>query len=214
MSLQDFRDNRAQEKRAAVIGAATELFAEFGFNAVSMANLADAAGVSTATLYRHFADKESVFGEVIDALVRNVLATDAEPADGESTGDVAEESPDELHPLRIAARRYATILCDPVVLGLLRAVVADTEASGGFRARLAEHGGAVFASEFEQEIAALFDDRDPDQTLNVQQAGVELRAMLEHFTMLRGLLFNEVPGPADLDRLIERSVESWAKRWL
>jgi TetR/AcrR family transcriptional regulator of autoinduction and epiphytic fitness len=205
MSLQEFRDNRAQEKRAAVIEAATRLFAERGFNAVSMATLADEAGVSTATLYRHFEDKEAVFGEVIDALVRNVLS-----ADGEASGG---EDPD---PLRTAALRYATILSDPVVLGLLRAVVADTEASTGFRTRLARHGGAVFANEFEQEIAALFAARagETDQRLNVQQAGIELRALIEHFTMLRGLLFNEVPAAADRERLVDRTLESWRARWL
>ena len=204
MSLQEFRDTRAQEKRAAVIEAATRLFAERGFNAVSMATLAEAAGVSTATLYRHFEDKEAVFGEVIDALVRNVL----------STGEGASGRDEDPDPLRTAALRYAKILSDPVVLGLLRAVVADTETSSGFRARLARQGGAVFASQFEHEIAALFGRADPDQRLNVQQAGVELRALIEHFTMLRGLLFNEVPGPDDLVRLVDRSLGSWRMRWL
>ena len=87
MSLQDFRDNRAQEKRAAVIQAATTLFAERGLNAVSMATLAQAAGVSTATLYRHFVDKEAVFAEVIEYLVRNVLAD--HPAEAEDADPVS-----------------------------------------------------------------------------------------------------------------------------
>lgn len=203
MSLHTYRVHRAQEKRAAVIDAATRLFAERGFNAVSMAALAEAAGVSTATLYRHFEDKESVFAEVIDALVRDVLATDAR-APGTTDPD----------PLRTAALRYATTLCDPVVLGLLRAVVADTEASGGFRQRLAEHGSAIFAHEFEREIGALFASRTPEAAFSVRQAGVELRAMLEHFTVVRGLLFNEVPSRADLERRVDRCLDSWRKRWL
>lgn len=203
MSLKEFRDVRAQEKRAAVIDAATRLFAERGFNAVSMAALAEAAGVSTATLYRHFADKESVFAEVIDALVQNVLASNAA-----TTGSA---DPD---PLRTAALRYATTLCDPVVLGLLRAVVADTETSRGFRERLAEHGSAIFAHEFEREIGALFEAKSPEDAFNVRQAGIELRAMIEHFTVVRGLLFGEVPGRADLEHRVDRSLASWRKRWL
>jgi AcrR family transcriptional regulator len=204
MSLQDFRDNRAQEKRASVIRAATTLFAERGFNAVSMATLAQAAGVSTATVYRHFADKEAVFGEVIEYLVRNVLAD--HPAESEHAEPVSA--------LRSVAMRYATLLSDPMVLGLLRAVVADTDASSGFRARLSEYGNAIFANEFQHAIATLFGQRNPDQSLNVHQASVELRGMLEHFTVVGGLLFNEVPGAEHLERLVDRTLGSWHRCWM
>jgi AcrR family transcriptional regulator len=203
MSLQDFRDNRAQEKRAAVIQAATTLFAECGLNAVSMATLAQAAGVSTATLYRHFVDKEAVFAEVIEYLVRNVLAD--HPAEAEDA--------DPVSALRSVAMRYATLLSDPMVLGLLRAVVADTDASSGFRAKLSEYGSAIFANDFEHAIAAIFAQRSPDQSLNVHQASVELRGMLEHFTVVGGLLFNEVPGPHRLEHLVDRTLDSWHRCW-
>ena len=205
MSLKEFRDNRSQEKRAAIIRAATSLFAEKGFNAVSMAALANQAGVSTATLYRHFADKEAVFGEVVDDLIQNVLADG--PAEH---GDI---EPAAL--LEAVALRYATLLADPMVLGLLRAVVADTDTSGGFRARLSEHGNAFFTHQFERAIARLFkaSPGKPDETLNVHQASVELRGMLEHFTVVSGLLFNEVPDRQNLQRLVRRTLESWHRRW-
>ena len=69
MSLQAYRDARAREKRADILSAASRLFAERGFAQVSTAALAEEAGVSTATLYRYFADKESLFVAVIDSSV-------------------------------------------------------------------------------------------------------------------------------------------------
>lgn len=48
-------------KRAAILGAATRLFIELGFDGVSMDQIATAAGVSKLTVYSHFGDKETLF---------------------------------------------------------------------------------------------------------------------------------------------------------
>ncbi len=55
------------EKRAAVIESARRLFLAHGLDAVSVDAIASAAGVSKATVYRHFADKESLFDAVVMA---------------------------------------------------------------------------------------------------------------------------------------------------
>ena len=53
------------EKRAAVIESARKLFLAHGLDAVSVDVIASSAGVSKATVYRHFADKESLFDAVV-----------------------------------------------------------------------------------------------------------------------------------------------------
>jgi AcrR family transcriptional regulator len=50
---------------ARTLRASRELFTQNGFRAVSMQQIADAAGVNKATLYHHFADKEALFVEVL-----------------------------------------------------------------------------------------------------------------------------------------------------
>ena len=56
-----------QEKRTAILVAARELFLSEGFALVSMDAIAERAGVSKATVYSHFADKNFLFRAVLSA---------------------------------------------------------------------------------------------------------------------------------------------------
>lgn len=51
--------------RARIIDAAFRKFADLGYSGVSMQQIADAAGVTKATLYHHFQDKEALFVEMM-----------------------------------------------------------------------------------------------------------------------------------------------------
>lgn len=57
-------------RRAALIAAATQLFADSDFDAVTIARVAERAGVAKGTAYLYFATKETLFLE----LVREALA--------------------------------------------------------------------------------------------------------------------------------------------
>jgi len=74
------RSNEAHEK---VLHAALALFAERGIEATSMDAIAQSSGVSKATIYNHWADKEALLLEVM--LMVNGL--DREPEDVDS-GDL------------------------------------------------------------------------------------------------------------------------------
>lgn len=54
-------------KRAAILSAAKQLFAEHGMDGVSMDQIAQAAGVSKLTVYSHFGDKDGLLGAVVRA---------------------------------------------------------------------------------------------------------------------------------------------------
>jgi AcrR family transcriptional regulator len=54
------REQRKARTRADLAAAALELFAERGFAAVTMTDIAAAAGVGERTLYRYFSDKEEL----------------------------------------------------------------------------------------------------------------------------------------------------------
>ena len=57
----DTVESHRQEVREAILDAAGELVARRGLLAVSMSQLAEAAGIGRATLYKYFADVEHVF---------------------------------------------------------------------------------------------------------------------------------------------------------
>src|SRR5579862_1762104 len=77
---------RRVESRSAIIDAAERLFLERGFGAVSMDELAEAAGVARRTLYNQFASKEEIFREMLSRLSRQLEG--AFPPGVETRGDV------------------------------------------------------------------------------------------------------------------------------
>lgn len=65
---------RAKEiRRKALLTAAAGLFAEKGFNRVSLEDLGAAAGVSGPAVYRHFPGKQAVLGELLLSVSRELL---------------------------------------------------------------------------------------------------------------------------------------------
>jgi AcrR family transcriptional regulator len=66
------RERKKQLTRQALVGSAVRLFTERGFDATSVADIADAADVSTRTFFLHFPTKEDVL--LADAGTRIDLA--------------------------------------------------------------------------------------------------------------------------------------------
>jgi TetR/AcrR family transcriptional regulator of autoinduction and epiphytic fitness len=108
---------RGDGSREAIVGAAQRLFLERGFGAVSMDDLAAAAGVARRTLYNQFASKEEIFREML-LRVSGQLET-AFPPGIETQGDVEDV-------LRLIARMILGLHQNPEYLGFLRMVVADS----------------------------------------------------------------------------------------
>jgi AcrR family transcriptional regulator len=69
------RDRKKRQTREAISDAATQLFLEHGFEAVSLAQVADAADVSVKTIFNHFGSKEDLFFDRIDELRDSLVRT-------------------------------------------------------------------------------------------------------------------------------------------
>ncbi|MEJ5253829.1 MAG: helix-turn-helix domain-containing protein [Acidimicrobiales bacterium] len=76
------------QQEAAVVRAATELFAERGFAAVTMADIAERVGLARSSLYRYFPDKDHILlawlrreNAVLVERSRAIAESDAEPQD-------------------------------------------------------------------------------------------------------------------------------------
>ena len=65
----------ADERRNAIVAAATEVFAEKGFHGTTTRELAKAARVSEALLYKHFPSKESLFSAMLASGANGALST-------------------------------------------------------------------------------------------------------------------------------------------
>ncbi|MDM4719376.1 TetR/AcrR family transcriptional regulator [Micromonospora sp. WMMA1363] len=61
------------ERRAHLVHLAGELFAEKGFRATTVREIADAAGILSGSLYHHFDSKESIGDEILSGFLDEVL---------------------------------------------------------------------------------------------------------------------------------------------
>ena len=64
------RDARTRRRREEIVSAAARTFAEQGYAAVGMREIADAVGVRGASLYHHFASKEEILYAVCLTVTR------------------------------------------------------------------------------------------------------------------------------------------------
>lgn len=58
--------SKSEEKRTAILAAASDLFLAQGFDDVNMVAVAESAGVSKQTVYSHFGSKDELFSAAID----------------------------------------------------------------------------------------------------------------------------------------------------
>lgn len=78
---------KREERREQILDAATSAFSRKGFAATSLDDVAEAAGISRAILYRHFASKTELYQEVLDRVCDRL---DAETGRGHYDADTIE----------------------------------------------------------------------------------------------------------------------------
>lgn len=96
-----------------MVAAAEELFAEKGYAAVSIRDLAAAAQVNHGLIHRHFGSKEAVLQAVLQAMFSDVGAA------ARSNLDIgAEDYLERLYPMVAARKRHWQILMRAVLDGV------------------------------------------------------------------------------------------------
>jgi AcrR family transcriptional regulator len=120
------RREQAEETRERVLDAAAGLFGERGFESTTISAIAQAAGVSSETVYGRFGNKRALLGELVRRAVRG-----REPAPvGEQAGPRAvAASTDQREQMRLFAADVTTRLerVGPLIEVLASAARADPE---------------------------------------------------------------------------------------
>jgi AcrR family transcriptional regulator len=97
---------RSATTRSALLAAARELFAEYGFAATGREQIAELAGVTRGALYHHFGSKERLFRAVVEQLEEEL---------GEQVMVAAARSPDAAEQLRLGCMAFLDACLDPAV---------------------------------------------------------------------------------------------------
>jgi AcrR family transcriptional regulator len=72
-SVKSRREIYADATRAAILEAATELFAERGYRAASLEDVAAQANVTRGAVYHHFNGKQALFEEVVETVEEEAM---------------------------------------------------------------------------------------------------------------------------------------------
>ncbi|MFG2430045.1 TetR/AcrR family transcriptional regulator [Streptomyces sp. NPDC048590] len=127
-------DSRSARKHQAILDAATSVFLDKGYAGTSMDDIAKLAAVSKQTVYKHFADKEKLFSEIILATTDRIDGTIDLVADVPATADDLDEN------LTRVARRLLATLTRPEVIRLRRLIIANADAFPALGAAWYEQG--------------------------------------------------------------------------
>lgn len=123
---------RPARVRAAVLAAALEELAEYGYGGMSAARIAQRAGVHRTTVHRRWS--------ALDELVTEALIDDAAAAvPTPDSGDVRQD-------LALLLRSIAALISAPDTRGLIRSLVADAARSPAIGAVVARVWRARFAA--------------------------------------------------------------------
>lgn len=187
--------------REAIVEAATRLFLERGFGAVSMDELAGASGLARRTLYNQFASKEEIFREMLLRVAAQLEG--AFPPGIETEGEVEEV-------LSVIARAILGLHEHPEYLGFLRMVVAEFHQFPW----IAEAFAAVMDPQTERFVrylahltaVGILDCQDPFV------AAHQFMGMLNEFSLWPWMMGRQGPSiPAE--ELVEETVRMFLQRY-
>jgi TetR/AcrR family transcriptional repressor of mexJK operon len=198
---EDRDQSRSTRKREAILEAATAAFLRNGYRGTSMDEIAALAAVSKQTVYKHFADKERLFSEIVIAAVNEA----GDPVQDEVVrlGDSSEIEAD----LRALARRQLSAVIQPRLMQLRRLVIGEV-------GRFPELGRTSYERGFGRSVGALaiaFERLTERGVLNVDDP----RLAAAHFNWLimsapvnQAMLLGDdgIPARAELDRHADSGV--------
>jgi len=183
----------AEQKRAAITEAATRLFLDAGYAGTSLAKVAEAAGVSKATLFKQFPTKAALF----DAIVTEswTVEDDLRPP----TGDLRAG-------LTAIGRRYVDLLTRPGMAALFRIVIAELPRFPELGEAHFEHGKMPYFDSVRRYL-------DTENALgtakldNTELAATQFLGMISNYVFWpRMLLMNWAPDDASMAHVVDEAV--------
>jgi TetR/AcrR family transcriptional regulator, regulator of autoinduction and epiphytic fitness len=182
---------RASPKTAQILQGAIQEFLAKGYAAASMDRVAAAAGVSKATVYSHFGDKETLFKYLVETMAREHLQS------------IVGQLDEQLEP-RVAMRQLLTVslenCCANCEFQEFRRMLIGVsgqfpELATTFVQHLAKPGIETLTAYFKNSPA--FDFPDPEATARI------VIGAIVHFGLMQYTLHGAEVIPMEHNRLID-----------
>ena len=199
--VSSYHQRVTEQKRRALIAAASRLFLAQGYSGTSLAKIAVDAGVSRATLFKQFPTKAQLF----DAMVTASWAPDHRDPPDPGSGDLRAG-------LRMIGTRYAELLGRTEMVDLFRIVIAEAP-------RFPELSRAHFAvgkMPFFAFACAYLTAQDAAGAARVEDAELattQFLGMIANFVLWPALLLPDWnPEPDAVARAVDEAVTTmWAR---
>ena len=182
-------------KRQGIMAAASQLFLNRGFHGTSMDALAEAAGVSKATVYSHFTDKNALYQALIQSKVSNYQLDDLSPYLGWDMND----------DLTMIGRNILDLIFDPEALEMLRMVIYEGQQVPALADLFRTAGPQVVF----QQVADYFTEqkrRGVDYLGNPEEdCGLHSGLLVEHRMMMQVLIGGQAIPDADKRQVLAQA---------
>ncbi|WP_242025499.1 TetR/AcrR family transcriptional regulator [Phormidium tenue] len=186
----------SSKKTALILEGAMQEFLEHGYAGARIDRIVEAAGVSKATVYRHFPDKEALFTALIQQMScrKNIFELQSQQS--------FEEAPS------VFLKRYANTMLenvaeDPQILTFLRIIIGES-------GRFPELARAFVINIEKVSLDFLTQYLSNYPQLQIADPEVTARAFigtLIHFVMIRDVLQSGDIVPIERDRLLESLIK-------
>lgn len=98
----------AEDRREAILQAATSLFLDQGYGAISIDRIVERIGGSKRDIYAHFGNRDGILGAIVTRISRTL--TDTLDASGGAAGGAAGETPADLRDTLMRFGRQLTVM--------------------------------------------------------------------------------------------------------
>jgi TetR/AcrR family transcriptional regulator, mexJK operon transcriptional repressor len=195
---------RGERRREELIDVAQEIFFDRGFPETTMQMIAEAAGASKETLYRHFESKELLFAEIVSRKARAISGPDGAIARG--------GSPDVV--LSALGTSLLTTVCTGPGAFLFRTVVAEAARTPELGDLFFERGPGATVDRLTQYLA----DATKRDELHCDDPAVAARLFLGAVAAqfhLRRLLQSKwkPPTASEIERHVKAAVSMFLKEF-
>lgn len=203
MSLKEYQKQVAGQKYQSIINAASKIFLTVGYERTTLDMIAKEAGVSTATLYKHFPTKQTVFGEIMKAAWNvEIKFTDAVDND-----DIATK-------LIIIGNKYASLLRQPNIEALFRVIIAEAQRFPELGQELYRRGKEPFL----KNLHSFLQTEVTNKRLEIEDIPLAVRQFLGMINDLifwpKFLITDLEISDAEVERVIVEATETFIARYL
>lgn len=185
---------KSETKTEAVLQGAMKEFLQNGYAGTSMDKVAKSAGVSKATVYSHFGDKENLFNAVMQDLVKDKFQTMM----GLESPQALEQDP-KMVLSAMANKMLTDAQCDRAFMDFMRIIIGESgrfpELAQAYVRNVAKPAIKVMTKYFESQPTLKLED--PEATVRV------MMGTMVYFVMLQEVLHGKDIVPLEGDRVIE-----------